>query len=148
MTQITIKCDPILGITSAVDSEGNMAAAICHPDDVFDKQKGIQLALQRLITPINYDDTVFVKPDEPSKEPFLEPRLAEYIINYLVVRIGVLPGAYLDKIDWDPQCINVKTVRPVQYTLCYETGEGWSVVENKLTGKIAVTKPDKIVKLS
>lgn len=148
MTQITIKCDPVLGITSAVDSEGNMAAAICHPDDVFDEQKGIRLALERLMTPINYDDTVFVKPDEPSEEPFLKPRLAEYIVNYLVVRIGVLPGAYLDKVDQHPEWLNRKTGRVVQYTLCYETGDGWSVVENKLTGKIAVTKPESIIKLS
>ena len=147
MTQITIKCDPVLGITTAIDNRGNKAASICHPDDTFDEQKGIQLALQRLMTPINYDDTVFVKPSLNGDEPFLEPRLANYIINYLVCRLGVLPGAYLDKIDWHPQCINVKTVRPVQYTLCYETGDGWSIVENKLTGKIAVTKPDYIVKL-
>lgn len=148
MTQITIKCDPVLGLTSAVDSNGNMAGAICHPDDVFNEEKGIKLALQRLMTPIAYDDTVFVKPNSPGGDCFLEPKLANYIINYLVCRLGVLPGAYLDKIDWHPQWLNQKTGRPVQYTLCYETGDGWSIVENKLTGKIAITKPDSIVKLS
>lgn len=147
MTQITIKCDPVLGLTSAVDSDGNKAAALCHPDDKFDEEKGIRLALERLMTPISYDDTVFVKPEEPGDEPFLEPRLAEYIINYLVVRLDVLPGAYLDKVDQHPEWLNRKTGRVVQYTLCYETGDGWSIVENRLTGKIAVTKPDYIVKL-
>ena len=148
MNEIKITVDPNLGITAAADSKGNKAAALCHPNDKFDEEKGIRLALERLMTPINYDDTVFVKPSLDGKEPFLEPRLANYIINYLVCRLGVLPGAYLDKIDWHPQWLNRKTGRPVQYTLCYETGDGWSIVENRLTGKIAVTKPKSIVKLS
>ncbi len=148
MNEIKITVDPNLGITAAADSKGNKAAALCHPNDKFDEEKGIRLALERLMTPINYDDTVFVKPSlDEEEEPFLEPRLANYIINYLVCRLGVLPGAYLDKIDNDPQLLNRKTGRVVQYTLCYETGDGWSIVENKLTGKIAVTKPDYIVKL-
>lgn len=148
MTQITIKCDPVLGVTTAIDSRGNKAASICHPDDVFDEKKGIELAIQRLMTPINYDDTVVIKPSPNVIEPpFVESRLANYIINYCVIRLGVLPGAYLDKIDNDPQWLNTKTGRLVQYTLCYETGDGWSIVENRLTGKIAVTKPDYIVKL-
>jgi len=141
---IRITSDPISGITYAEDMSlrGGRAMAICHPNDKFDEGFGIHCAVQRLLEGCNIDDTV-VLPKPVAYPFFLDKDTAKYIINYCVIRLGVLPGAYLDLIDDNPQY--EKDGRPVQYTYDYEEGE-YAILRNKLTGKISVTKKENLIR--
>lgn len=141
---IRITSDPISGITYAEDMSlrGGRAMAICHPNDKFDEGFGIHCAVQRLLEGCNIDDTV-VLPKPLAYPVFLDPEMAKYIINYCVIRLGVLPGAYLDLIDEHP--LAEKNGRPVQYTYDYDEGE-YAILRNKLTGKISVTKKENLIR--
>lgn len=141
---IHITSDPISGITYAEDMSlcGGRAMAICHPNDKFDEGVGIHLAIHRLLEGCNIDDTV-VLPKPLAYPSFMDKDTAKYIINYCVIRLGVLPGAYLDLIDEHP--LAEKDGRPVQYTYDYDEGE-YAILRNKLTGKISVTKKSNLIR--
>lgn len=143
---IQVISNPLTGITYAEDQDirfgFNRAISICHPNDKFDESVGIHLAVQRLLEGCNIDDTV-VLPKPLAYSPFMDKDTAKYIINYCVIRLGVLPGAYLDLIDEHP--LAEKDGRPVQYTYDYEEGE-YAILQNRLTGKIAVTKKENLIR--
>lgn len=141
---IQISTNPITGITYAEDLSitGRAAVAICHPNDKFDEGVGIHLAIHRLLEGCNIDDTVIVH-NSPIYPVFIHPENARYIINYLVIRLGVFPGVYLDLIDDDPHA--VRNGRPVQYEYDYDEGE-YAILRNKLTGKIAVCKKERLIR--
>lgn len=141
---IRITTRPMFGITFAENLEvnGTSAMAICHPDDTFDEAIGIRLAIQRLLEGIRPGDNVVLEKHQfPS---CASPGMAKYIISYCVVRLGVLPGSFLDKIDQNP--LVEKNGRPVQYRFIYETADRWAIIENKLTGKIAVTMLHNLIR--
>jgi len=142
---IHITSDPISGITYAEDMSlrGGRAMAICHPNDMFDEEIGIKLALKRVLEGAHIGDNVIV--DAPLYlNPFLPFDMANYIINYHVFRLDVLPGSFLDRIDKGP--VMEKGNRPVQYRFIYETVDGYAIVENRLTEKIAVTQRKYLIR--
>ena len=141
---IQISTNPITGITYAEDMSlyGRSAVAICHPNDTFDEGVGIHLAIHRLLEGCNIGDTVILN-NSPIYPVFIDRDTAKYIINYCVIRLNVLPGRYLDLIDDDPQA--ERAGRPVQYEYDYDEGE-YAILRNKLTGKIAVCKKERLIR--